>query len=60
MGANLQSVLPSLLSNAQFGLPTRFPFVFEAPDASGKKSEDGFQRVAGAGAWRESEDLEHE
>lgn len=37
MGADSQTSYPSLLSNAQFWLPARFPFVFEAPDASGKK-----------------------
>jgi len=38
MGADSQTSYPSLLSNAQFWLPARFPFVFEAADASGKKS----------------------
>jgi hypothetical protein len=37
MGADSQTAYPSLFSNAQFWLPARFPFVFEAPDASGKK-----------------------
>jgi hypothetical protein len=37
MGAESQTSYPSLFSNAQFWLPARFPFVFEAPDASGKK-----------------------
>lgn len=37
MGADSQTSYPSLLSNAQFWFPVRFPFVFEAPDASGKK-----------------------
>lgn len=37
MGADSQTSYLSLLSNAQFWLPARFPFVFEAPDASGKK-----------------------
>jgi hypothetical protein len=37
MGADAQTAYPSLFSNAQFWLPARFPFTFEAPDASGKK-----------------------
>ena len=37
MGADSQTCYPSLLSNAQFWFPVHFPFVFEAPDASGKK-----------------------
>jgi hypothetical protein len=37
MAADSQTSYPSLLSNAQFWFPVRFPFVFEAPDASGKK-----------------------
>jgi hypothetical protein len=37
MGADSQTSYPSLLSDAQFWLPARFPFVFEADDASGKK-----------------------
>jgi len=37
MGDNCRTVYQALLSNAQFWLPARFPFVFDAPDASGKK-----------------------
>ncbi|HEY2233721.1 MAG TPA: hypothetical protein VGK01_09630 [Candidatus Angelobacter sp.] len=60
MGADSQTSYPSLLSNAQFWLPARFSFVFEAPDASGKKVR-GLQCVAGTGIERaESENLENE
>lgn len=32
-----RSVYPALMSDASFWLPARFPFVFEAPDAAGRK-----------------------
>jgi hypothetical protein len=37
MTTGSKTAYPALLSNAQFWLPARFPFVFDASDASGKK-----------------------
>ncbi|HEY6307285.1 MAG TPA: hypothetical protein VI488_12595 [Candidatus Angelobacter sp.] len=37
MGTDSKTAYRSLLSNVQFWLPARLPFVFEAPGASGKK-----------------------
>jgi len=38
MGRDCRTAYPALLSDAKFWFPTRLPFIFEAPDASGNKA----------------------